>query len=506
MSSAPILTRRAFVASAAASAFVLATAMRKGALAALGDDAYATMTARDAIEALRAGRTSVLDYVESLMARADRLASLNAFITQDKDVVRAAARALDARIAAGEELSPLWGLPFCVKDNTNTAGMPTTGGTPAFKGWVPPANAPVVQSLLDAGGVLIGKTNMHELAFGITSNNAAFGPVRNPYDQAMIPGGSSGGTAAAVAAGLAPVGLGSDTGGSCRIPAALCGCVGFRPSLGRWPQNGIIPISSTRDTSGPLGRTVDDAVLLDSICASDAPMPLELSLADMPIGVPRQYFYDNLDPQLATVVARALDALSNAGAKLVEVNLDGIADLNAAVSFPVALYEVLREMAAYLYKNGSTRSVQEVVAQVAGKAEHGILASQMGPDAIPAAAYREALVVARPRLIAAYQAYFADNGLAAMVVPTTPLPARPIGQEETVELNGEQVPTFLTYIQNTDPPSNAGVPCLSVPAGLTADGLPVGVEFVGPPGADATVLGIGRAFEAARGPAPGPDL
>jgi mandelamide amidase len=500
------IDRRQFVAGAAASAFVLAQAMRQGALAALSDEAFATMTARQAIDALRAGRTGLADYVESLLARADRLAHLNAFITQDKAVVRAAAAAMDARIAAGEDVGALSGLPFCVKDNMNTTDMPTTGGTVALKGWYPPANAPVVQSLLDAGGVLIGKANMHELAFGITSNNATYGAVGNPYDPTKIPGGSSGGTAAAVVAGLAPAGLGSDTGGSVRIPAALCGCVGFRPSLGRYPQDGIIPISSTRDTAGPLARTVDDVILFDSICAPATHERRDVPLSGTRIGVPRAFFYDNLDGQLATVVERALGTLGDSGAALVEVDFEGIADLNAAVAFPVALYEVLREMSAYLYKSGSKLSITELVEQVAGPVEQGILASQMGAEAIPAAVYREALVVARPRLIAAYEAYFADNGLAAMVVPTTPLPARPIGQEETVELNGEQVPTFFTYIRNTDPPSNAGVPCLSVPAGLTADGLPVGIEFVGAPGADATVLGIGLSFEAARGPIPGPDL
>ncbi|MDP6951578.1 MAG: amidase family protein, partial [Alphaproteobacteria bacterium] len=138
--------------------------------------------------------------------------------------------------------------------------------------------------------------------------------------------------------------------------------------------------------------------------------------------------------------------------------------------------------------------------------EKGILGSQMGDGAIPAHVYRESLVVGRPRLIAAYESYFADNTLSALVIPTTPLPARPIGQDETVELNGEQVPTFFTYIRNTDVASNAGVPCLSVPAGLTADGLPVGIEFVGATGDDATVLGIGKSYEAARGPVPGPNL
>jgi mandelamide amidase len=494
------INRRQAIIGAAASAVAMAAATRVQ--AALPDESYASLSAREAAGKIGAGETSVRDYAESLMARADSLSHLNIFITQDKAVVRAAADALDAVGGGG----PLHGVPFCVKDNTDTADMRTTGGTPAFKDWRPAANAPVVQSLVDAGGLMIGKTNMHELAFGITSNNVTFGAVGNPHNAAMIPGGSSGGTAAAVAAGLAPAGLGSDTGGSCRIPAALCGCVGFRPSLGRYSQAGIIPISSTRDTAGPLARTVDDVILFDSICAPDTHENKQVSLAGTRIGVPRAFFYDNLDTELAPVVETALATLSNAGAELVEVNFDGIADLNNAISFPIALYEVLREMAAYLYKHGSDLSVSDVVNQVAGPGEKGILSSQMSPDAMPAFAYRGAIAEGRPALINAYNNYFSGNNVDAMIVPTTPLPARPIGQDETVELNGEQVPTFFTYIRNTDAPSNAGVPCLTVPAGLTASGLPVGVEFVGAPGADGTVLGIGRAYETARGPVAGPQL
>ena len=498
--------RRQVLAGAAASAAVLATARRNGALAALSDESYATMSAGEAIGEIRADRTSVSEYVESLLARSDRLSHLNAFITQDKAVIRAAAAAVDAKLAAGEDAGALSGVPFCAKDNIDSADMRTTGGTPGLADWRPSTNAPILQSLLDQDGVLIGKANMHELAFGITNNNAGFGAVGNPFNPAMIPGGSSGGTGAAVAAGLAPVGLGSDTGGSVRIPAALCGCVGFRPTLNRWSQSGVIPISHTRDTVGPIARTVAACILFDSICAADTHTTREIGLSGTRIGVPRGYFYDNLDPQLATVVDAALGQLSDAGAVLVEVDIANLADLNNAVSFPVALYEVLRELSAYLYQHGSTMSVAELVNQVAGPGEKGILGSQLGDGAIPAHVYRESLVVGRPRLIAAYESYFADNDLAAMVVPTTPLPARPIGQDETVELNGEQVPTFFTFIRNCDPTSNAGLPCLTVPAGLTADGLPVGIEFVGTTADDATVLGIGKAYEAARGPMPGPNL
>ena len=448
------------------------------------------------------GETTVREIAETLMARTETLSHLNIFISQDKAVIRAAADALDVAGAGG----PLYGVPFCVKDNTDTAAMATTGGTPAFKDWRPTANALVVQSLIDAGGLMIGKTNLHELAFGISCNNPTFGAVGNPYNPAMIPGGSSGGTAAAVVAGLARAGLGTDTGGSCRIPAALCGCVGFRPTLGRYSQTGIIPLSSTRDTAGPLARTFGDVILLDSIIAPESHENRQVSLDGLRIGVPRAHFYATRDTQLAAVVDGVLDTLSNASANLIEVEFAGVAELNDAVGFPIVLYEVLREITGYIDHHGGGLTVPDVVAQVAGGFEKDMLASQLGDDAIPATVYRQALTEGRPKLIAAYETYFSANALVAMVVPTTPLPARPIGDDETVALNGEQVPTFPTYIRNTDPPSNAGLPCLSVPAGLTADGLPVGIEFVGPPGADGSILGLGRAYQAAREPIPGPDL
>ncbi|MDP6952287.1 MAG: amidase family protein, partial [Alphaproteobacteria bacterium] len=174
--------RRQVLAGAVASAAILAIARHNGALAALSDEQYATLSVGDAVGEIRAGRTSVSDYVESLLARSDRLSHLNAFITQDKAVVRAAAAAADAKLAGGEDLGALSGAPFCAKDNIDSADMRTTGGTPGLSDWQPTTNAPVLQSLLDQDGVLIGKTNMHELAFGITNNNAGFGAAGNPYD------------------------------------------------------------------------------------------------------------------------------------------------------------------------------------------------------------------------------------------------------------------------------------------------------------------------------------
>jgi mandelamide amidase len=415
------------------------------------------------------------------------------------------ASAVDRAMTAGRAPGLLMGLPLAIKDNIDTAELPTTAGTPALEKWQPASNAWVLQALIDNGAIVLGKTNMHELAFGITSNNRAFGPVGNPYDRKMIAGGSSGGTAAAIVAGLAPAGLGSDTGGSCRIPAALCGCVGFRPTLGRYARTGIVPLSSTRDTAGPLGKSVADIELLDGFCAMDRPTVQKMPLKGLRLGVPRGYFYADLDRGLAKTVDEALKLMKGEGVVLVEADIPNIGKLNEAVSFPLVLFEVLRELAIYLAKGGSSLNVRDVIGKIAGAGERGILQSQLGIDAVLPSAHRQALVVDRPKLQAAYAGYFKKHRLAALVVPTTPLPARPIGQDEAVELNGKQVPTFPTYIRNTDPPSNAGLPALSLPAGL-AGTLPVGLEFVGPAGGDAQVIGIGRAFETARPLMPSPKL
>ena len=463
------------------------------------------LSAVDALAALREKRFSARTYAEAVLARSEALGRLNVFINQDEEVLMTAAALADERLAAGDDM-PLLGLPLAVKDNIDTADLPTTGGTPGLRDWTPSANAPVMQTLLDAGAMLAGKANMHELAFGITSNNAHFGAVGNPYDATLIPGGSSGGTAAAVAARIVPAGLGSDTGGSCRIPAALCGCVGFRPSQGRYSQAGVIPISHTRDTIGPLARSVADILLLDGICAGEALPPFEKPIEEIRIGVPAAYFYENLDYELEIVVAKALERFRAEGVQLIDVDIENVQTLNESVSFPIALFEVLRELSAYLYSRGHDISAPGLVAEVAGADVKGLLTSLMGDNAVPAGLYREVITKGRPALQRAYGSYFEENQLDAMVVPTTPLPARPIGEDETVDLNGEQLSTFMTYIRNTDPPSVAGLPCLSVPAGLTEQGLPVGVEFVGRAGGDATVLHIAGLFEAVVGMLPAPEI
>lgn len=238
-------------------------------------DDLTNLAAAEAVAHIQAGDIKAEAYARALLDRANATRHLNALILLDGDQVMAAARQLDIERARGVPTRALHGLPVLIKDNINTASLRTTAATPALAENRPRLDAEIVMKLRDAGGTVFAKANMHELAFGVTSNNPKFGAVRNPYDPRMIPGGSSGGNAAAVAARLTPAGVGTDTGGSTRIPAALCGIVGFRPTIGRYPgrlNTDVVPISHTRDTPGPMARTVADVILLDAVMAG-APDP-----------------------------------------------------------------------------------------------------------------------------------------------------------------------------------------------------------------------------------------
>jgi mandelamide amidase len=504
MGSASSLSRRGFLKHTAVLTVVSGTLARVRVSRAQGSRDPAELTAAAALRAMQAGELTAEHYAEALLARSRACSALNVFTSQDPEALLLTARAADQRRASGAMLGPLHGLPVVLKDNIDTVVFPTTGGTVALKDNIPPQNAPVAQRLFDAGALLAGKTSLHELAFGITNNNAAFGPVRNPYHPSMIPGGSSGGTAAAIAARLSPVGLGSDTGGSSRIPAALCGIVGMRPTVGRYSGAGIVPISATRDTAGPMGRSVEDVALLDGILTGGPLSLTPAALRGVRLGVPRGYFYDRLDPQVARVTEAALSVLSKLGVQLVEADIPQLADLNSQVSFPVALFEVMRDLPRYLAASAPGISLTEVITRVASPDVAAVLQGQLGDQKVSEAVYRTAIDTHRPALQAAYQAYFREHGVAALVFPTTPLPARPIGQDTTVQLHGQEVSTFLTYIRNTDPSSNAGLPGLSVPIGLTTDGLPVGLELDGPAGADRLILELGYALEKSLGMLPPP--
>jgi len=275
------------------------------------------LSATEAVARMSRGDISAEHYARALLERCAAGHALNAFISLEPGRVLEDARQRDRERRAGVRPGALFGLPVPIKDCVNTRDYPTTGGTPGLRHFRPSDDAPVVEALRRAGAIVLGKTNMHELGYGWTSNNEAYGPVRNPYDPTRIPGGSSGGTAAAIAARMAPLGVAEDTNGSIRIPAALCGIVGLRPSTGRYPTQGCIPLSPVFDQVGPHARSIADLALFDSVIANQRTPLQPKPVRGLRLGIVRDYWYRDLDPELERITAAALARLQESGVELV---------------------------------------------------------------------------------------------------------------------------------------------------------------------------------------------
>jgi Asp-tRNA(Asn)/Glu-tRNA(Gln) amidotransferase A subunit family amidase len=313
------------------------------------------LTTQQAAADVCGGKVTSKALVKAALDRAKAKPELNAFITLDEAGAMKAATAFDSSRKKGA-CKPLGGVPIVIKDNIEVAGLPATAGTPALKDFVPKKDAPVVQKLRVAGAIIIGKTNMHELAFGISGYNTAFKTgsepgVRNAYDMTRIAGGSSSGTGAAIGARIVTAGLGTDTGGSVRIPCALNGCASLRPTLGRYPQQGIAPISHTRDTAGPMAATVADVAILDRAIAGGGALAPANS-KQLRLGVVKAMLA-NADSDTETAFRTALEKLKAAGVTVVDVDMPNLAELNSKIGFPVALYEAYDDMVAYLRNSGA---------------------------------------------------------------------------------------------------------------------------------------------------------
>ncbi|MBV8924634.1 MAG: indoleacetamide hydrolase [Bradyrhizobium sp.] len=469
------------------------------------------LTTRQAAADICAGKLTSAALVAAALARAKANSDLNAFITLDEAGATKAAAAFDAAHNKKRACLPLGGVPIVIKDNIEVAGLPCSAGTPALKGHVPTQDAPVAKQLRDAGAIIIGKTNMHELAFGISGYNAAFKTgaepgVRNAYDHSRIAGGSSSGTAAAIGARIVTAGLGTDTGGSVRIPCALNGCASLRPTVGRYPRTGIAPISHTRDTAGPMASTMADVALLDRIIAGGGAVEAA-DLKGVRIGLEKTMLA-NLDGDTDAAFHASLDKLKAAGATIVEVDMPKLGELNGQVGFPVALYEAYDDMVAYLKRSGSGVTIEELARQIASPDVKGTYDGLVIPRKLPGPndtvvdarpAYDAAIKTARPALQALYRDTFAKNRLDAIAFPTTPRVAIPATADSS------SVANFVLFIQNTDPGSNAGVPGIQVPVALSASGkLPVGLELDGPAGSDRKLLAIGMALDKVFGRLPPP--
>jgi indoleacetamide hydrolase len=404
-------------------------------------------------------------------------------------------------------LGPLHGLPIPVKDSINTRDYPTTAGTAALRHFRPAVDAPLVTQLRAAGAILLGKTNLHELSYGWTSNNHAFGAVHNPYDPTRIPGGSSGGTGAAVAAHMAPLGIAEDTEGSIRVPAALCGLVGFRPTTGRYSTEGAVPISALFDQVGPVARTIHDIVLFDSVCATEhsaeisVPPPQAIRLATC-----RSYFFEGVDPEVARITEAALARLQAAGVTLVDTELPGLGELIKSVTDQVQYHDTRPALTRYLGQYDTGVTFDQLVAQ-ASPDIRAIFAQYVlpgGSDVVSDATYQQAVAVYLPKLRALLRETLARTGASAFVFPATLVAAPRIGDETTLSVGGRNISFDEAMSRNIAPGSTAGVPGLVMPVGLTSSGLPVALELDGPAGSDRSLLGIGTAVEHLLGKEPPP--
>jgi aspartyl-tRNA(Asn)/glutamyl-tRNA(Gln) amidotransferase subunit A len=413
---------------------------------------------------------------------------LNAFIAVLADDALRQAREADQDLAAGRDRGPLHGVPISIKDLLDIRGLPTTAASRVREGHVAERDAAAIAHLRQAGAVFIGKTNLHEFAFGTTNEDSAFGPARNPHDPARSPGGSSGGSAASLAAGMALASIGTDTGGSIRIPAAACGTVGLKPSFGEVSIDGVVPLSRTLDHVGPLAQTVSDACLVYHALLGDAhaTAPVPMPMHGLRLAVPRKYFCDVLDDGVRASFEEALDRLRAAGAHIDEIQIHQAADLAA-----IYLHIVLADAAAYHAATLETMP-DRYAPQVRLRLEMGRYV--LAEDYVRALAGRELL---RRQVDAALAQHD------ALVLPTLPIPAPLLGAD-TVQVGATKEPVRNLMLRQTQLFNVTGHPAISIPSGFTAAGLPCGVQLVGCRMQTDTLLKVALACEPqiAGGPSP----
>ena len=456
------------------------------------------LSIEEAAKLIASKQLSPVELTDAVLARIDALnPKLNAYMTVTAESARSDAKSADAEIAAGKYRGPLHGIPIAHKDLFDTKGVRTTAGMKVFADRVPDADAAVVEKLRAAGAISLGKLGLHEAAYGMTSDNMHYGTIRNPWDTARIPGGSSGGSGAATAAGLAFATTGSDTGGSIRVPAAFCGTVGLMPTYGRVSLRGAIALSWTMDHAGPLTRTVRDAAIVLQAIAGydpgdpvsvDRPVPDYLDGIDrgpkgLRVGIPKQHFWQNLDAPVEKCTRAAVDAMANAGAAIIDVDWPKVFEY-LPIQWDVALCEASAFHAPWFPSRRGDYDPQVAALLDAGNNMPGARA----------AASRRVLDQARAGVA---DAVLDDHRVDVLVIPTTPAIASKI--TETPAAASGRIVAYTGIIDFT------GQPAIAVPCGL-ADGVPASISFVARRWDEAMMLRAARAYEQVRGPFPAPKV
>jgi aspartyl-tRNA(Asn)/glutamyl-tRNA(Gln) amidotransferase subunit A len=428
----------------------------------------------------RKRKVSPVEVTKLMLARIEQLnPKLNAYITVTADLALAQAKKAEAELFAPRgrkghrDRGPLHGIPISLKDNIYTKGIRTTAGSKILKDFVPEHDAAVWVMLQDGGAILLGKTNLHEFAYGVTTDNPHYGPTRNPWDLARIPGGSSGGSAAAVVAGLCYGSIGTDTGGSIRIPASLCGIVGLKPGIGRVSVEGIVPLSPLLDFVGPLARTVGDAaLLLDPIFVCGKAEQRLSSIRKVSkrnnkfrLGLPKEFFLDLLSDDVYIAFHEAVRSLQKHGAKVKEVSIPLLPETEKAGNHIAWAEATHSHQQAGWFPSHSPDYGEDVRARL-----------EMGAK-IPAIDYLQALD-SRDKFIQKFHLAITDAEIDALVVPTTPIAAPLIGEEST-PIGKADHPTRALLLRLNRPANLAGIPAISIPCGVTSAGLPVGLQLIG---------------------------
>ena len=420
---------------------------------------------------------------------------LNAFITVTGELALVQAKKTEAELFGPRgrkgklDRGPLHGIPLSLKDNIQTKGIRTTAGSKILQDYMPSEDAEVVSLLKEAGAVILGKTNLHEFAYGVTTNNPHYGPACNPWDLERIPGGSSGGSAAAVAAGLCYGSVGTDTGGSIRIPAALCGVAGLKPTLGRISCEGIVPLSVSLDCAGPLGRTVGDiariiGVLYQRVAREPdmaSPSALRAKPGQFCLGIPRQLFFDAVGAEVHSAFEAAIKKLVGAGISTVDVSvpmLDETEEAGNQIAWAEALH--YHQQQGY-YPARAAEYGEDVRARL-----------EMG-NKVSAVDYLHAMEI-RSRFLRELHLGMADAGADALAYPSTAVEA-PLISEEMLRVGRHGYPARALLLRHNRPANLAGVPAVSVNCGFTKAGMPIGLQFMGAVSSEPVLLRIAKIFE-----------